>query len=321
MRLPVPSAPLFAALLLASTTTIASAQTTAPVDDPNAIVEELVVTARYPGPAFWRVSDADSEVWIMAVPYFIPEKMVWDRTRTEQILKGANSLILPSGVGVGLGEAIRFAIKYRKQFTNDGNRTLDQILPAQVVERYEHLPTAYRTTDLKTSTLKPTFAGLSIAGRAKKIGRWAEPYGDMATLAQKAKVKIRSASMTSALPIATAIMTMPDAQQIQCFDGFVSSVDHNIKTVGPVAAAWADGQTAEFLRGTQSTGADECIYSLGEVKNLREKAYQSEIKLIKDALEQPGKTLMIASVRPLVAQNGILARLKAEGFTVRTPAD
>ncbi|MCX8499257.1 MAG: TraB/GumN family protein, partial [Caulobacteraceae bacterium] len=314
MRLPMPFALLSAALLV-STAAPALAQSSPPLDDPNAIVEELVVTARYPGPAFWRVADADSEVWIMAAPYYIPEKMAWDKTRTEQVLKGANSLILPSGVSIGFGEAVRFAIKYRKQFTNEGNRTLDQILPTQVIERYEQLPKAYQTADLKTSTVRPIFAGLSVAARARKTARWIEPHSDIVTLAKKAKVKIRTASMTSALPIAKAIMTMPDAEQSQCFDGFIGSLDHGIKTVGPVAAAWAEGRTAEFLRGTTTTGADQCIYSIGEVKSLREKAYQSEIKLIKAALDQPGKTLMITNVRPLVAQNGILARLKAEGFT------
>jgi hypothetical protein len=312
---------LLSAALLVSTAAPALAQSSPPVDDPNAVVEELVVTARYPGPAFWRVSDADSEVWIMAVPYYIPEKMVWDKTRTEQVLKGANGLILPSGVGVGLGEAVRFAIKYRKQFTNDDKRSLDQVLPAQVIEHYQQLPKAYQTIDLKTSTLKPIFAGLSVAGRAKKIGGWAQPENDIVTLAKKAKVKVRYASMTSALPLATALITIPDAQQIECFDGLVSSVDHNIKTVGPVATAWADGQTAEFLRGTLSTGAGQCIYSTADVKNMREQAYRSEIKLVKAALDQPGKPLLIANVRRLVAQNGILARLKAEGITVRTPAD
>ena len=320
MRLSMPFALLSAALLV-STAAPALAQSSPPIDDPNAIVEELVVTARYPGPAFWRVADADSEVWIMAVPYYIPEKMVWDKTRTEQVLKGANGLILPSGVGVGLGEAVRFAIKYRKQFTNEGNRTLDQILPTQVIERYEQLPKAYQTADLKTSTVRPIFAGLSVAARARKTGRWAQPESDIVTLAKKAKVKIRTASMTSALPIAKAIMTMPDAEQSQCFDGFINSVERGIKTVGPVATAWAEGRTAEFLGGTTTTGADQCIYSIGEVSNMREKAYQAEIKTIKAALDQPGKTLMITGVRPLVAQNGILARLKDQGFTVRTPAD
>lgn len=320
MRLSMPFALLSAALLV-STAAPALAQSSPPVDDPNAVVEELVVTARYPGPAFWRVSDADSEVWIMGVPSRIPKGFVWDKSRTQQVLRGANSLILPSIMSAGLGESIRFAIANRKNFNNEGKRTLDQVLPAPVIAHYEQLPAPFQTVNIKTSTLKPIFAGLTLIGRAPEAGQWTDPDGDIIALAKKAKVKIRYASVTSALPVAKAIMTMTEAQQSQCFDGFIGSLDHGIKTVGPVAAAWAEGRTAEFLGGTTTTGADQCIYSIGEVKSLREKAYQSEIKLIKAALDQPGKTLMITGVRRLVAQNGILARLKDQGFTVRTPAD
>ena len=40
-----------------------------PLDDPEGnIVEELVVTAREAGPAWWRVSDADTTVYILALP-------------------------------------------------------------------------------------------------------------------------------------------------------------------------------------------------------------------------------------------------------------
>lgn len=320
MRLPMPLVLLLTAVL-ASTAAPALGQTAAPADDPNAIVEELVVTARYPGPAFWRVSDGDSEVWILAVPNYIPNGFAWDKSRTQQVLKGANALILPSIMSAGLGESVRFAIANRKNFNTEGKRTLDQVLPAPVIAHYEQLPVPFQTVNIKTSTLKPIFAGLTLIGRTPKAGHWTDPDGEIIALAKKAKVKIRYASVTSALPVAKAIMTMPDAEQSQCFDGNVASIDHNIKTIGPMANAWADGRTSEFLRGTKATDANACIYSIGEVSNMREKAYQAEIKTIKTALDQPGKTLMITGVRPLVAQNGILARLKAEGLTVRTPAD
>jgi TraB/PrgY/gumN family len=236
-------------------------------------------------------------------------------------LKGANSLILPSIMSAGLGESIRFAIANRKNFNNEGKRTLDQVLPAPVIAHYEQLPSPFQTINIKTSTLKPIFAGLTLIGQTPEAGHWTDPDDDIIALAKKAKVKIRYASVTSALPVAKAIMTMTEAQQSQCFDDNVTSIDHNIKTVGPVANAWAEGRTSEFLRGTKATAANACIYSIGEVKNLREQANQAEIKTIKEALSRPGKTLMITSVRPLVAENGILTRLKAEGLTVRTPAD
>lgn len=321
MRFSMPSALLLAGLCFISIATPALAQTTTPTDDPDAIIEELVVTARYPGPAYWRVSDADSEVWIMAVPNYLPKGFVWDKSRTQQVLKGANGLILPSVANAGVREALWFGIKNRKNFNTDGKRTLAQVLPAPVIARYEQLPVSFQTVNIKTSTLKPIFSGLSVYTGAAKVGDWTNPKDDIVTMAKKSKVKIQYASVTPALTIAKAIMSVPEAEQGLCFDGFVSSVDQEIKTIQPTAEAWADGRTAEFLRTSRSGGLPGCLYSIKETSNRRELAYQTEIKTIKEALNQPGKTLMIASVGPLVAQKGILARLKAEGLTVKTPAD
>ena len=67
-----------------------------PVDDPDAtLVEELVVTARLPGPAWWKVSDADTTVYVLGVPSIAPKRMQWDRGVFERRLQGANVVILP----------------------------------------------------------------------------------------------------------------------------------------------------------------------------------------------------------------------------------
>src|SRR3954466_9085868 len=64
--------------------------------DPDAVlVEELVVTALEPGPAWWRVKDADTTVYVLGVPSIAPKHMAWDRTVFERRLMGANQVILP----------------------------------------------------------------------------------------------------------------------------------------------------------------------------------------------------------------------------------
>lgn len=312
---------MFTAVVLMSTTPSAFAQTTAPVDDPNAIVDELVVTARYPGPAYWRVSDADSEVWILGIPAFVPTNLDWDKTRTANILKGANGVILPSVATAKLGEVLRFTLKNLKNFSNDGDRTLEQVLPPSVAQHYRQLPTEFRRDNLLKSTFRPIFAGFALEAKAIRAGGWTMAESDIVTLAKKARIKTRRASETPALPLATAMMSLSEADQAQCFNAFVTDVEHNIATIAPVAQAWANGRTAEMLNQTPSTGVEDCLYSIGDIKRQRALVYQTEIKTIKAALDQPGKTVMVANIRPLVAQNGILARLKAEGLTVRTPAD
>ena len=45
---------------------------------------------RLPGPAWWRVEDADTTVWVLGVPSIAPRRMQWDRAIFERRLQGAN---------------------------------------------------------------------------------------------------------------------------------------------------------------------------------------------------------------------------------------
>jgi hypothetical protein len=50
--------------------------------DPEAnLVEELVVNARLPGPAWWKVSDADTTVYVLGVPADGPQATWRSTTR------------------------------------------------------------------------------------------------------------------------------------------------------------------------------------------------------------------------------------------------
>ena len=66
------------------------------VVDPNeTLVEELVVTARLPGPAWWRVSNGTSTVYVLGAPTVAPKRQQWDRLQFDRHLEGANAVTLP----------------------------------------------------------------------------------------------------------------------------------------------------------------------------------------------------------------------------------
>ena len=69
-----------------------------------------MVRGRLPGPAWWRVVDADTTVWVLGVPSLAPRRMQWDRAVFERRLQGANVVILPfvnvrAKVGGSIGTA------------------------------------------------------------------------------------------------------------------------------------------------------------------------------------------------------------------------
>jgi hypothetical protein len=46
-----------------------------------------------------------------------------------------------------------------------------------------------------------------------------------------------------------------------------------------------------------------------------------EAAAIKDALKTPGHAIVLVPLRPLLAQGGVLDRLRSQGLTVKTPGE
>ena len=73
------------------------------IDDPQAnVVDALVVSAKLPGPAWWRVSDGDTTIYVLGVPSALPKGMAWDRSVLERRLDGASVLLTPPVWQAGL---------------------------------------------------------------------------------------------------------------------------------------------------------------------------------------------------------------------------
>ena len=73
------------------------------VVDPEAtLVQELVVTARLPGPAWWKVSSPTSTVYVLGAPGALPKGMAWDIDASPSaVVTGANELIVPPVIMLG----------------------------------------------------------------------------------------------------------------------------------------------------------------------------------------------------------------------------
>jgi hypothetical protein len=84
-----------------------------PPDPDSALIEELVVTASYPGPVFWRVSRGEARVWVLGVPSLAPKRQVWERQLFSRYLAASDRVILPfNGLKVRLAGSPAAALGY-----------------------------------------------------------------------------------------------------------------------------------------------------------------------------------------------------------------
>lgn len=311
---------LLCGLLLLATPLTASSQGPAGLpQDPDAVlVEELVVTAREIGPAWWRVSDADSTVYVMGVPSVIPKGSGWDPSVLERRLEGANLVILPfNNASVNLLTAPGAVISLmRLRSSTPFEETLEAPLRARFVAartRAGEDADRYKTRNGMAAALLLVSdyrdaARLTAADPAKTIGRMAAARG----------VRVEARTYDAA-PLLAAVVRTPEAAQRACVLEALAAVEAGPASAEAAARAWAWGRVREALGGERSY--ERCIAAAPGAAALDARLKADQTASIVAALKRPGHSIAVVQLRPLLAQGGVLDRLGALGYEIRTPAE
>lgn len=315
--------PAIAALLLLLPLAVgvpAAAQAPVPLDDPEGtLVEELVVNARLPGPAWWRVSDADTTVYILGTPSALPRGQAWDKSVLDRRLTGAFALITPPQAKAGLTDTpALIGMMNRMRSKTPLAQTLPPALNARFTTALARLgkkPDAY-------AGWKPLAAGMLLARDFRKSARldFDQPDAAILRLARKKKVRITPAATYKAAPAAKIIVRdHTPAAGIACLEVALDEVEAGGGRLRAAGAAWAAGEVRTSMSGVR--GYERCAAQLPGAAALNAKALSDQTEAIARALKTPGHAVAIMGVRPLVAEDGVLQRLRARGYRVQTPGD
>jgi hypothetical protein len=288
-------------------------------DDPEAnLVEALVVNAKLPGPAWWRVSDGDTTIYVLGTLAALPKGLAWDTSVLDRRLDGAFALIMPPVGRAGVTD-IPAMLSLRGKLKSD--QPLDQAAPelaprlAKVRAQLGKAPDSY-------SGWSPLGAGMMIGLDYQKQSKLdpGEPERTVQKLARKRKVKTRLAGVYKAMPLVkTAVRThSPEAGRL-CLEGVLSEIEAGTAASQAAGRAWAQGDVRGAISGPRNF--QRCMRSLPGMSDMERRATGDEVSALTEALNTPGHAVALFSMRGLVAQGGVLDQLRAKGFTVRTPAD
>lgn len=289
------------------------------VDDPDAaLVEELVVRGRLPGPAWWRVTDADTTVYVLGVPSLAPKRMEWDRSIFERRLEGANVVVLPfvnvrAKVGGSIGTAFNLM---RLKSGGPFEERLDPGTKARFVavrSRLGHDAKHYGTNN-------PLAAGVQLAidYRDRNELTNMDPAKLVRLLAQRKGVKVVEKSYDLG-PQLGGILRTPASTGRICFDEVLGQAEAGPGVTRAAAQAWAVGDVEGALANERTY--ERCLAVISGGRSYDERTKADTAAAIANALKQPGHAIVLVPLRPLLAQNGVLARLQAQGFTVKTPGE
>ena len=288
-------------------------------NDPDAvIVEELVVVARDKGPAWWTVSDGDTTVYVLGVPSIAPKHMAWDRTVFDRRLKGASAVILPfQDVRVRIGTSLGAAWSYlRLKSSTPFEATLDPAARARFVEARTRVGQPAK----RYGTKNPLAAALLLITdyRDRTNLTNTDPLKLIKGLSQQAHVPIRQKSYDIAPQLGAVLKTPPQAG-LGCLDEVIAQVRAGPGATLAATKAWAEGDTQGALANERTY--ERCINLVPGAAAFDARVKADQVAEIEQALKTPGHAIAVVQLRPLLSQGGVLDRLRAAGFTVKTPGE
>jgi uncharacterized protein YbaP (TraB family) len=314
------AAPMLAALLTIWPLGLAGASDLpAPVDPEGTLVDELVVSSNLGGPAFWKVSDGDSVVWVLGVPGSLPRGTSWDSRRLEIKLKGASALILPPKVKARPVVMTTFFLTNQKAFQTKG--PMEAELSPILRERFERDRASLRIKPDRTAKWKAGVAGAILAGEMRKPLKLNDdqPEARIVALARKAGVKpVRAGAGIDPMPAVRSLLTLDAAGHRVCLEDALDEVEAGRGRISAAARGWASGDVRTAL--TAERGFDRCLARLPTLSAISRRGMNDTSGAIERQMTRPGKAVAVVELRQLLAQGGVLDQLRARGFRVETPA-
>ncbi len=293
-----------------------------PVDAQANLVEELVVNAPMPGPAWWKVSDADTTVYVLGVPGVVPDDLKFDDTVIKRRLDGANVLILGQQPDVSPAGILMLVAAGKSTFIMD--RPMRETLPPDLRKRLEaRLAVMHKKPD-DMDEVKPAFAGFIVANAGKQGNMSISLHGLPDRIEKLAKSKeMEKPPRIKDLPdysVTAAIKALGDAPrplQELCLDAGLRQADSGQGGIPATAERWARGEVREVVAADR--GYARCLASTPYIARELGEGQADAVKAIGSALKKPGKAVAVIELRSLLGQGGVLDQLRAKGFKVETP--
>jgi hypothetical protein len=224
----------------------------------------------------------------------------------------------------------------KRLMRNPDEKRLEEVVPPALYQRYAKLRAQYFPKKARElEALRPFVVASRMQNLVfKKAGlESAEPIGNkIASLVKKQRqlhttkteiVQRLDGSYREAAASAEALLaSIPLQQELACFEWQVNRLEQELSAMQERALTWAKGNVDE-LRDMVIPDKDPCdslVYrSSADAAKVDAELEQLWLSAAEQALANNRSTFAVLSMNEILATDGLLARLRAAGYSVREP--
>jgi uncharacterized protein YbaP (TraB family) len=285
---------------------------------------ESVTVKGEPGPAVWRLTRGASEVWILGTVGPLPREMDWNRDAVADTLDGARALLLPPRADFNLVDAAWFLIRHGSELSLPRGQRLEDSLPPDLRGRFTAAITAIGADAQDYRTDIPIRAAVRLGQDFQKkadLG-YREPRATVERLASRKRISTAPVYRFEVMDAVRDLLKLTPDQQRACLSQAVEDVTWARAHATPAARAWAVGDIRTVKDHYSESRLFACVIAQVErAGDINARATTETVAAIDTALNQPGKTVALVAMGPLLRRDGVLARLKARGIKIEAPVE
>lgn len=257
-------------------------------------------------PALWRVSDADTTIWLIGTIHALPPKVQWQTPEVERAIDAADTLVLEVPPVAGDDAHAQFETLGRQRGLP---ALLDRVAPADRALLRQGIAAASQSAD-DLDGYKTWAAALVIGAGAGHVSRASANDGVEAVLTQRFAGKTIGALESRAGQL-HLFDRLPEASQRRLLlDAARDAIDPE-KGYRTLLAAWIKGDAAKLSATLDSVRQDPAIAdALIDQRNRR------WTRAIVGRMARPGRVLVAVGAGHLVGRGSVIALLRDRGLKV-----
>jgi hypothetical protein len=293
-----------------------------PQDPGSAVVEELLVVARPPGPALWLVEKGGAKLYVVGSAPPLPHQLKWDSPRLNRAMDEASLVLVPPEASVGPLQITKFFLTGGGGVRQPFGKKLENRLPPDLLARFVNARERAERTAVPYKDWKPAVAGFIVLSDFRQAAGLSEakPVSTIERMAKAKGVKVKAMSQYRLGPILSSAGKLSDEANLACLRDALSELEFEGSHPTTIGTDWANGDLGSVRARYSASAAQRCVMRAPGGPGLLAQQIGQSADALNEALNRSGVTIAVVDLAFLLPANGVLDRLKASGATITSPA-